>query len=477
MATGLAALILAAGQGKRMRSKLPKVLHPVGGVPMIAHVVSLALARKCNPVVVVISPSGRRIRDILTARFPKAPLVFAVQQKPLGTADAAKAGLAAVKNLKDKKILLLYGDVPLLTPGTVTRLIRAAANASMSVLTASVPDPTGYGRIVRNGRGVECIVEHRDASKQQREIDEINAGVYVFDAGLLQRFLRKVSRGNAQNEYYLTDAVQESAKERGARAVLTDDFEEVMGINDQSQLAQANATFRYRQILAMMASGVSFVDPGSAFIESDVSIGAGSQIGVGVQLLGRTKIGKDCMIEGPCIIRDSSVAAGAVVYGFSHLDSVTLGKASKVGPFARMRNAAELQESAEIGNFVEVKKSVLRKGSKAKHLAYLGDGDIGMGSNVGAGTIFCNYDGKNKYKTQLGKNVFIGSNSTLVAPTKLGDGAYVAAGSTITSDVPANALAFGRARQNTRKGYAKRLRERQAAQKTKKSSKTPIKRR
>ncbi len=462
-----AALILAAGQGTRMKSALPKVLHPIGGVPMVAHAVKMALACKCDPVVVVTDGQGRRVREVLEARFTGAKLRFAVQEKQLGTGDAARAGMAALpKHSGD--VLILYGDVPLLTATTVKRLMRAAKKTGVALLTAEVEDPTGYGRILRGGARrsdprVVRIVEQTDASPEEQMIDEINCGVYVCDAKLLRKGLKGLQRNNDQREYYLTDIA--AAAPGGAVPVMTEDVDEIHGINDRLQLAEAEMMFRERRVVELIKQGVTLRDPAGTFVGADVSVEPGTVIGVNVQLYGRTKIGRGAVIEGPTFIKDTKIEGGAWVGPFCHLEGARVKKAARIGPFARLRPEALVGEEARVGNFVEMKKSTLGKGAKANHLAYLGDATIGAGSNVGAGTITCNYDGVLKHRTELGRGVFIGSNATLVAPLELGAGSYVAAGSTITARVPKDALAVGRARQANKKGYAKRLRARMQAAK------------
>lgn len=459
-----AALILAAGEGKRMRSSLPKVLHACGDKPLVAHVVELALKRKCNPVVLVIGPKGARIREALVARFPKAPLVFAVQPEPLGTGDAARAGLVAIPKFKGR-VLILYGDVPLLQATTVTRLERALGKASVALLTAHAHNPAGYGRVIRENGNPVAVVEHRDATAEQRAIDEINVGVYLAESTLLRKTVSGLQSSNAQQEFYLTDVVAAAAKRNGAKAVVVQNIHEVRGVNTRAELAEAERVLRQRLIAAHQDRGVMFRDPAGTMIGADVRIERDVVIGVGVQLYGRVSIGKGARLEGPSYFRDCRIGAGTTVHSFCHVEGADVGKEVTVGPFARLRPGAELDTGSKIGNFVEMKKARLGKGAKANHLAYLGDADIGAMSNVGAGTITCNYDGsKVKKTTTLGKGTFIGSNATLVAPLNLGDGAYVAAGSTVTRDVGKDALAFGRARQVNRDGYAARLRRLQKAQ-------------
>lgn len=443
-----------------MRTHLPKVLHRCGDLPLVAHVVRLALARRCDPIVVVTSPNAAQVEPALRSLFPKAPLVFAVQEKPRGTGDAARAGLAALPETA-ARVLVLYGDVPLLSPATVGRLEKAAARVPLALLTAELDDPAGYGRVVRESRTVTRIIEDKDASAAERAIREVNAGVYVADAALLRRVLGSLTRANAQGEYYLTDIVPAAAAAGGAVAVKTEDFAEVRGVNTRAELAAAEAILRRRLIAAHQRRGVTFRDPEGTFISAGVRLEPDVEIGVGVQLYGDVRVGRGTRIDGPTFVRDAVIAGGVEIEAFSHIDGARVARGARVGPFARLRPGTRVDEGAHVGNFVEMKKSRLGKGAKANHLAYLGDATVGEGSNVGAGTITCNYDGGPvKHPTTIGKRAFIGSNATLVAPVRIGKGAYVAAGSTITKHVPADAVAFGRARQVNREGYAKLLRER-----------------
>jgi len=457
----LAALILAAGQGKRMRSLTPKVLHTCGDLPLVAHVVRAALARRANPVVVVVDPkNGARVEACVRALFPAAPLLFAVQERPRGTGDAARVGLALLGRFAGR-LLILYGDVPLLAAATLAKLERVAAKAQLALLTAEVADAKGYGRIVRVGAHVTRIVEDADASADEKGIREINAGVYVCDAALLHEACRNFSSRNAQGEFYLTDIVPLAAGQGGAVGVRVADPREIRGVNTRAELAEAETTLRLRLIAHHQARGVMFRDPEDTFIGADVRIAPDVEIGVGVQLYGKVKIGRGARIFGPTVVRDAQIEAGAVIAAFSHIEGARVGREARIGPFARLRPLTSVEEGAHVGNFVELKKTRLGKGAKANHLAYLGDADIGAASNIGAGTITCNYDGGPiKHRTIIGASAFVGSNTTLVAPIAVRQGAYVAAGSTLTKDVPKDALAFGRARQENRAGYAAKLRAR-----------------
>jgi len=454
-----AVIILAAGQGKRMRSDLPKVLHSCAGLPLIGHMVEKAIKLKASPIVVVVSPKDKRVEGWLREAYAKVDFVFAPQPKPLGTGDAAKCGLKAIPKFNGD-VLIMCGDTPLLKQATLSGLMRKGKGKNLSLLSTELENPHGYGRILREGQFAREIVEEKDASGAQKSIREINAGVYVAKSAWLRRALQKLRRSNAQGEYYLTDVVALAAKSGPVGILKAKDSQEMLGINTSAHLQDVETIFRKELIAAHQAKGVVFRDPNNTFIDAQVKISRGAVIGVGVQIYGESAIGAGAHIDGPTFIQDSIVAAGATVHSFSHLEGAKVGKGASVGPYGRLRTGTDLDEGAKVGNFVELKKTRLGKGAKANHLAYLGDSVIGEKSNVGAGTITCNYDGGPiKHKTRLGENVFIGSNSTLVAPVDLQDGVFVAAGSTITQSVEKDSLAFGRARQSNRKGYAKSLRK------------------
>lgn len=456
-----AAIVLAAGQGTRMRSDLPKVLHPCAGEPLIVRAVRWALADDCAQVAVVVPAEGRRIRDILAATFPEAPLVFVVQDPPRGTGDAARVGLAAL-DVEADQVLILCGDVPLLQPHTRAELVAAKKSLPLALLTAHADDPSGYGRVIRDAERPVRIVEHRDADAATLAVQEINAGVYLCDRPLLESTLAGLNADNAQGELYLTDIVSAA---QGNAAAVTVAMEEVQGVNTRADLARAEAVLRRRTVEAHMLAGVTFEDPTSAWVDDDVRLAPDVFIGVGVQLRGAVQVKRGACIQGPAVVLDTTLEAGARVLPFSHLEGAQVGEGATVGPFARLRPGTVLEAQAKVGNFVETKKAHLGPGVKASHLSYLGDTTIGAEANIGAGTITCNYDGQNKSKTTVGAGVFVGSNSTLVAPVDIGARAYIAAGSTINRPVPADALAFGRTRQVTREGYATRLREQQADRK------------
>ncbi|MBC7793771.1 MAG: bifunctional UDP-N-acetylglucosamine diphosphorylase/glucosamine-1-phosphate N-acetyltransferase GlmU [Clostridia bacterium] len=456
-----AAVILAAGMGKRMRSTLPKVLHPIADLPMVGHVVALAESQRLSPIVVVVDPvNGPNVEAQLRAAFPKAEMKFAVQELPRGTGDAMRAGLSSLADFTGD-VIVLAGDVPLLTKATVRKLIDALPGHDFAMLTATVPDPTGYGRVVREGGKVR-IVEHRDATDEQLAINEVNVAIYMCDTDLMRKAVAGLKNDNAQGEFYLTDVVTQASK-----VVVVDmpDPDEMRGVNNQAELAAVDQVMRARLVKHHQLEGVRFKDPSRAYLTTRVTFGEDVVVGVDVQFGGTVKIGRGVVIEGPTVLRDCVIGDGTRIASFSHIEGATVGNNATIGPFARLRRGAELASDVHIGNYVEVKNSKVGLGSKANHFTYLGDTDVGSGANIGAGTITCNYDGTNKHRTTIGDGVFVGSNSTLVAPVRLGAQSYIAAGSTITEDVPDDALAFGRARQETREGLAKTSRERMKARK------------
>ncbi len=461
MGAPLAAVILAAGQGTRMKSDRAKVLHEVGGLPLVAHPVRLALGLGASPTVLVVGHQAEQVEAELSRRFPGA-LRFELQREQLGTGHAVREGMKSLGDFEGR-VLILYGDVPLLTEATV-RAMQAQMDReghALVAVTMVLDDPTGYGRIVRDGAGrMVRIVEQKDATAVEKQIKEGNAGIYLIDAAVLRDGLAQLKNDNAQREYYLTDVVAFAAQTaRGASTVVVSDAHEVMGANDRTQLAELDQALRARTNRRWMLEGVTIVDPATTYIGPDVSIGRDTVIAPGVHLRGSTTIGAHVEIDSGCIVTDSTVADRASLRAYSILEDAKVSSGALIGPFARLRPGAEVLEEAHVGNFVELKKTRLGKGAKANHLAYLGDAIIGEGSNVGAGTITCNYDGYGKYLTEIGRGVFVGSNSTLVAPIQIGDEAYVAAGSTLTDEVPAQGLAFGRARQIDKPGRAPALRD------------------
>ena len=441
-------VILAAGQGTRMRSALPKVLHPVAGKSMLGHVIDTARQLKPQGIHVVIGHGAELVRERLAAD----DLNFVLQSEQLGTGHAVAQALPA---LSAERVLILYGDVPLIEVETLQRLLQRVSEQQLGLLTVNLKDPTGYGRIVRDEQGlVKAIVEHKDATAQQRLIGEGNTGILAVPGKKLGDWLGRLSNSNAQGEYYLTDVIAMAVAD--GLVVATEqaaDELEVLGANDRIQLAQLERHYQYRAARRLMVQGVSLIDPARFDLRGEVTVGRDVTIDVNVILEGRVVIEDGVQIGPNCVIKDSILRQGAQVKANSHLDGAELGEGADCGPFARLRPGSVLGAKAHVGNFVELKNARLGEGAKAGHLSYLGDAEIGARSNIGAGTITCNYDGANKHRTVLGEDVFIGSNSALVAPLTLGDGATTGAGSTITADVPDRALAVGRAKQRTIEGW------------------------
>lgn len=444
------AVILAAGQGKRMHSSLPKVLHEAGGKPMLVHVCAAAQAAGVENQVIVVGHGREELLEALP------DLNYVVQERQLGTGHAVLQAEEAVAS-KGDTILVLCGDTPLLTADTLAGLLQEhqATGAAATILTAEFQDPKGYGRIVRGTScSVEKIVEHRDASAQELLIKEINSGTYVFDKAALFAALKDITPDNDQGEYYLTDVIEMFCRQgRKVSAFKTQDACEVLGINDRLQLAQAEEVLRCRKNRELMLSGVTIVDPSTTYIDVGVTVGQDTVILPNTFIQGNSKIGSMCQVGPNCHLRDVTVGDRSHIW-YSVLVESSLGQECKIGPFAYLRPGSNLEGQVKIGDFVEVKKSTIGKGSKVPHHSYIGDSILGSGVNVGAGTITCNYDGEKKHQTIIHDNVFVGSNSNLVAPLEIGQGSYIAAGSTITKNVPEESLAIARERQTTKEGWA-----------------------
>ncbi|WAE52589.1 bifunctional UDP-N-acetylglucosamine diphosphorylase/glucosamine-1-phosphate N-acetyltransferase GlmU [Stutzerimonas frequens] len=441
-------VILAAGQGTRMRSALPKVLHPVAGQSMLGHVISTARALQPRSIQVVIGHGAEQVRQ----RLVGDDLNYVVQAEQLGTGHAVAQ---ALPNLSAERVLILYGDVPLIEADTLQRLLQKVGPEQLALLTVTLDDPTGYGRIVRDANGeVQAIVEHKDASAEQKAIREGNTGILAVPGSRIGEWLGRLSNSNGQGEYYLTDVIAMAVAD-GLRVATEQpqDAMEVQGANDRIQLAELERHYQLRAARRLMAQGVTLRDPSRFDLRGDVSVGRDVLIDVNVVLEGEVVIEDDVQIGPNCVIKDSTLRRGAIVKANSHLDGAVVGEGADCGPFARLRPGSTLGAKAHVGNFVEMKNASLGDGAKAGHLSYLGDAEIGARTNIGAGTITCNYDGANKFKTVMGEDVFIGSNSSLVAPLNLGDGATTGAGSTITADVPAHTLALGRGRQRNIDGW------------------------
>ncbi len=442
------AIVLAAGEGTRMRSSIPKVLHAIGGRTLIAHVLSAAAEAGGAEIAVVVGPGRDDVASAARKLSPQAQ-VFE-QRERLGTAHAVLAARKAIEAGADD-ILVMFADTPLVRPETLAKLRAALADgAAVAVLGFTPKDPSGYGRLVMDGKQLAAIVEEKDATSAQRGIGFVNGGLMALSGRHALALLDKIGNANAKNEYYLTDAVA-VARDRGLTAVAIETAEDdVRGINTKAQLAETEAVLQNRLRAQAMEAGVTLVAPETVFLSSD------------------TKLGRDVTVEPNVVFGPGvTVEDGATIRAFSHLEGAHVGKGARVGPFARLRPGAKLGVDVHIGNFVEVKASTIEDGAKANHLAYIGDARVGEGANIGAGTITCNYDGVDKHRTDIGKGAFIGTNSSLVAPVAIGDGAYIGSGSVITKDVPADALSFERAEQVTKEGWAARFRAAKAARKKK----------
>ena len=441
-------VILAAGQGTRMRSALPKVLHPVAGKSMLGHVIDTARQLTPQGIHVVIGHGAERVREQLAAD----DLNFVLQSEQLGTGHAVAQALPA---LTAERVLILYGDVPLIEVETLQRLLQLVSEQQLGLLTVNLNDPSGYGRIVRSATGVvNAIVEHKDATPEQRLINEGNTGILAVPGKRLADWLGRLSNSNAQGEYYLTDVIAMAVADGLVVATeqATDEME-VLGANDRIQLSQLERHYQYRAARKLMVQGVTLIDPARFDLRGEVAVGRDVTIDINVILEGQVVIEDGVQIGPNCVIKNSTLRKGAIVKANSHLEGAEMGEGADCGPFARLRPGSVLGAKAHVGNFVELKNAKLGEGAKAGHLSYLGDAEIGARSNIGAGTITCNYDGANKFKTVLGEDVFIGSNSALVAPVTLGDRATTGAGSVITSDVADNTLAVGRAKQRNIEGW------------------------
>ena len=448
-AAPLSIVILAAGEGKRMKSALPKVLQPLAGQPLLQHVIDTA--RKLAPaaIYVVYGKGGERVRAALAAE----PVTWTLQEERLGTGHAAAQALPHIPD--GHQVLVLYGDVPLISDATLARLLSLAGPRALSLLTAQLPNPQGYGRIVRNARGrVQRIVEEKDATKAQLALGECNTGVLVCPAQRLRSWLAGLKTNNSQGEYYLTDVIAMAVKDGvGVHPLIAPEASEVLGVNDKAQLAELECICRARSARALLLSGVTLADPARFDLRGTLLHGSDVYLDVNVVLEGKVTLGDRVRIGAGCVIRDSEIGADTQVLPHCVIDGAHIGPGCSIGPLARLRPTATLAGGVHIGNFVEVKNSQLGAGSKANHLAYVGDAQVGSRVNIGAGTIVANYDGANKNNTTIGDDVHTGSNSVLVAPITVGAGATIAAGSTVTHSVPAGKLTLARARQVTVEGW------------------------
>jgi len=456
----IAAVVLAAGKGTRMKSETAKVLHEVAGRPIAFFPIRAALALDASPVVVVVGHQGEAVDEALSRQFTGAPLRFAVQAEQIGTGHAVLCAEETLRGFSGD-VLVLAADVPLIRAETLQKLVRAREGADVALLTCRARKPQGYGRVVRNPDGtVARVVEEKDASPAERKIDEVNASIYLADSAFLFRALHGVGRGNAQSEYYLTDIVA-----KGRAVAVEAEETEVAGINDRAQLAASAALLRERRNAELMKDGVTLIDPAVTYVDEGVEVGRDTVLEPLVSLRGKTRIGRGARIGKGCVIVDTEIADGAQILPYSHLTESRVGAGATVGPFARLRPGAQLAEQAHVGNFVELKKTVLGKGSKANHLTYLGDTVVGEGCNIGAGTITCNYDGKSKHQTTIEDGAFIGSDTQLIAPVTVGKDAYVGTGTTVREDVPAGALAVSAGKQRNIEGWVAKKAPRKPAKK------------
>jgi len=453
---GVATIILAAGKGTRMRSETVKVLHPILGLPMLSYPLDLALnGIRSEKTIVVVGYQGDRIKEM----FQTSQIQFALQSEQLGTGHAALQAIPFLQTFTGT-VLILCGDVPLVKADTLRSFIGAFAESQsiLSVLTTVVEDPFGYGRILRSPEGwLEKIVEEKDASEKERSIREINTGIYCVKVSFLVEGLREIGKENAQGEYYLTDLV-EIAKKKGLRcsAHIVSDPVEVMGINTRVDLAIAGEVLRLAKLKDLMLSGVTIMDPKTTYVDQTVEIGKDTILYPNCHLQGKTRIGDRCVIEPNSTVSDSTIGDGVIIQSSCVITESIIEEAASIGPFSHLRPLSDVKAKAKIGNFVEVKKSVIGRGSKANHLTYIGDSVVGEGVNIGAGTITSNYDGLKKHQTLIGDRVFVGSNVELVAPVKVGNDSTIGAGTTVTKDIPDGALAISRTRQKNIKGWSKK---------------------
>lgn len=435
-------VILAAGKGTRMKSSLPKVLHPIAGKPMVQHIINTVNKLGASNIHLIYGHG----RDQLQAQLSHNKLSWCLQDQQLGTGHAVQQAVPHVQDNED--VLILVGDAPLIKESTLKQLIEVKQNADLALLTVELEDPTGMGRIIRQGQEVKAIVEHKDATDAQRQIKEINTGMMIMAGSDLKRWLGALNNDNAQGEYYLTDVIEMAAQEgKSIQAAQPSSAIEVEGINNRMQLASIERAYQLEQANQLMAQGVSLLDPSRFDIRGEIEVGQDISIDVNVIIEGQVKLGSGVSIGPNCILKDCTIADGATIHANSIVEQAIVGEHCNVGPYARLRPGSELKEQSRVGNFVEMKKTTLGKGSKANHLTYLGDTEVGEGANIGAGTITCNYDGVNKFKTSIGDGAFIGSNSALVAPASIGNNATVGAGSIITKPVEESELAIARAKQ------------------------------
>lgn len=459
---GLNVVILAAGKGKRMASAMPKILHPLGGIPLLERVVDTATALKPDNIFVVYGNGGSKVHDTLDY----LPVTWIKQDEQLGTGHAVQQAMPQCKDAD--KVLVLYGDVPLITKKTLENLLNDTPRNGLGLIVTELEDPTGFGRILRNEMGnIIAIVEEKDATKVQRKIKEINTGIITTSAKHLKSWLPALKNNNKQNEYYLTDIVA-LAVESGhpVGGIMADCREEVRGVNDRWQLAKLERYYQYTQAKELAYSGVTIADPNRLDIRGQLETGKDVFLDVNVIVEGTVKIGSNCSIGPNVVLKNTTIKDNVTILANSVIDGAVIKKGANIGPFARLRPGTVIERDAKVGNFVETKNTILGEGSKAPHLTYLGDATIGKKVNIGAGTITCNYDGCNKWPTTIGDSAFIGSNTCLIAPVTIGSKATIAAGSSISKDAPPEMLTLARAKQNSVENW-KRPRKRSKVEKVK----------
>jgi len=445
----LSIIVLAAGQGTRMRSDLPKVLHTLGGRPLLAHAIDTAHHLEAAAIHVVIGHGAEQVREA----FAQAGVHWAIQERQLGTGHAVAQVLPDVPD--SRTVLVMYGDVPLIAPATLEKLVGIAAQGELAVLTAALDDPTGYGRILQDAGGnIRGIVEEKDATVEQRRLREINSGFLAAPAGRLRAWVQALDNSNAQGEFYLTDVVALAVRDGVAvRGVHAADPHEILGVNDRAQLAALERCFQQRQASECLRAGVTLIDPARFDLRGRLTAGQDVVIDVNAVLEGTVRLGNRVMVGPNVVMRDTTVGDDVIILANCVIEDALIGDGVRIGPFARIRPETVLAAGSHIGNFVEIKKSQVGEGSKINHLSYIGDASVGRNVNIGAGTITCNYDGAYKHRTVIGDDVFIGSDTQLVAPVEVGDGATIGAGSTITRDAPAGELTLSRAPQKSRPGW------------------------
>ena len=452
MTTSLSVIILAAGKGTRMQSAKPKVLQTLAGKSLLGHVLDTCHQLTVDETIVVYGFGGDQVQTAITSQYAHLPISWVAQTEQLGTGHAVKVALDKLP--KEGQSLILYGDVPLVSCQTLS-ILQAANTAGMSMLTLTVDNPFGLGRIKRDKNGnIEAIVEQKDASSDEQQIQEINSGIYCVDNALLHKYLPKLTNDNAQQEFYLTDIVKMAVADGISIAAIEPEHAfEIEGVNNRQQLASLERSWQAKLVHDLQVAGVQFADPTRVDIRGTLTAGQDVFVDVGVVFEGNCTLGDNVYIEAGCVIKNAQIGNACHIKPYCVIDNAEIGAGVDIGPFAHLRPETVLSDNSKVGNFVEIKKSTIGHGSKVNHLSYIGDATIGSGVNVGAGVITCNYDGANKSQTVINNNAFIGSNSSLVAPVTIGDTATVAAGSVITTDVDANALALGRARQTQKDNF------------------------